>query len=188
MKRILLAVPFLLGIHGAGMAQFAPTTDNLQGLTGVGLYVMFARPDGVEEAQRPDVLKMVEADVTAKLQQAGIPLFRYAGEIKKAGYPRLIVVIRLKTPNGVMYPIVTEVKLYQKVKLARDPSIETDAVTWQRDGYGGPDIDIARLRRLVASGIDLFINDYFSVNPKQAAKAGKDKSKATKVRTAAVVR
>jgi hypothetical protein len=188
MKRILLVVTFLLATNSTVMAQYAPTTDNLRGLTGVDIGVMFARPDGGEEAQRPEVLKMVEADATAKLQQAGIPLFRYAGESKKAGYPRLIVVIRLKTPNGAMYPILTEVKLYQRVKLARDPSIETDAVTWQRDGYGGPDIDIARLRRLVASGIDLFIKDYFSVNSKQAAKAGKDKSKVAKVRTAGVVR
>jgi hypothetical protein len=188
MKRILLAVTLLLITNSAATAQFAPTTDNLRGLTGVGLSVMFARPDGLEEAQRPEVLKMVEADVTAKLQQAGIPLFRYAGEIGKAGYPRLVVVITLKTPNRVMYSIVTELKLYQRVKLARDPSIETDAVTWQRHGVGGPNIDVAMLRRLVGDHIDRFIDDYFSVNPRQAAKAEKDKSKGARGRTQAVIR
>ena len=169
MKRILLAIPFLLATSSVALAQFAPSTDNLRGLTGVRLIVMFGRADGLEEAQRPGVLKMVEADVTAKLQQAGIPLLRYAGEVEKAGFPRLVVLITLDVPNGFVYPLVTEVKLLQRVRLARDPSIQTDAITWRLEGVGGPKLDLDMIRRQVAGEIDRFIDDYVSVNPKQAA-------------------
>jgi hypothetical protein len=62
---------------------------------------------------------------------------------------------------------VTGVKLLQRVRLARDPSIETDAVTWSLDGVGGgTKAEIERIRRLVAYEIDRFIKDYQSVNPK----------------------
>lgn len=60
---------------------------------------------------------------------------------------------------------MTEVKLMQRVRLARDPSIETDAVTWYLDGVGGPKLEIPMIRRQVASEIDRFIQDYLSVIP-----------------------
>jgi hypothetical protein len=185
MKTILLAVTFLLATSSAAPAQFAPTTENLRGLKGVRLMVMSGRPDGSEDPEWPGVLKVVEADVTAKLQEAGIQLFRYGDEIKNAGYPRLIVMIKHR-PNG--YPLETEVKLLQKVLLVRDPSIQTDAVTWRLDGIGGPRVDIAMIRRQVGVEIDRFIKDYFSVNPKQSANSGKDKSKDIKHPPPAVVR
>lgn len=184
MKTILLAITVLLATSSAP-AQFAPTTENLRGLKGVHLMVMSNRPDGLEDPKWPGVIKVIEADVTAKLQEAGIPLFRFGDEIKDAGYPRLIVMIKHR-PNG--YPLETEVKLLQKVLLVRDPSIQTDAVTWRLDGIGGPEVDIAIIRRQVGVEIDRFIKDYFSVNPKQSASSGKDKSKDIKPPRSAVVR
>ena len=169
MKRIILALTFLLTMSTVASAQFAPSTENLRGLTGVRLIVMFHRADGLEEAQRPELLKVLEADTTAKLQKAGIPMFHTADDMRNAGHPNLIVLVTLDKPNGYVYPIVTEVKLLQKVRLARDPSIETDAVTWSLDGVGGgPKLEIERIRRLVAEEIDRFIKDYQSVNPKQS--------------------
>jgi very-short-patch-repair endonuclease len=72
----------------------------------------------------------------------------------------------LDKPNGYLNPIVTEVKLFQRVRLLRDSSIETDAVTWSLNGVAGPKVDVAKLRRQVASEIDRFVADYSSVNPK----------------------
>lgn len=180
MKKIVLTVMFLLATSSVASAQFAPSTENLRGLTGVRLIVMFARADGLQEAQRPKVLEMLEADATAKLQKAGIPLFRFADETRNAGFPQLIVLITLDKPNGFVHPLVTEVKLLQRVRLLRDPSIETDAVTWSLGGVGGPKLDIEMLRRQVASEIDRFIEDYRSVNPKQSAGSGMDKSQDSK--------
>ena len=166
MKRIVVALAFLLATSTAASAQFAPSTENLRGLKGVRLIVMFGRADGLDEALRPEVLKMLEADTTAKLQKAGIPIFEFADEIEKAGSPRLIVLVTLDKLNGFVHPLVTEVKLLQRVRLARDPSIETDAVTWSLEGVGGPKLEIPMIRRQIATEIDRFIQDYLSVNPK----------------------
>jgi hypothetical protein len=133
--------------------------------------------EGLDAAQRPEVLKMVEADTTAKLQQAGIPLFGLADKRnQEAGSPKLIVMVTLDKPNGFVHPVVTEVKLLQRARLVRDPSIEYDAVTWSRDGVGQP-LEVSRIRRLVASLLDQFIQDYQSVNPKQSASSANNKSK-----------
>lgn len=180
MKTILSAVALVFLTSSIASAQFAPSTENLRGLKGVRLIVMFGRADALDEAKRPEVLKMLEADTTAKLQKAGIPLLRFSDEIEKAGFPQLIVLVTLDVPNGFVHPLVTEVKLMQRVRLARDPSIETDAVTWYLDGVGGPKLEIAMIRRQVASEIDRFIQDYLSVNPNQSASLDKEKSKKPK--------
>jgi hypothetical protein len=166
MKRTVLALAFLLVTSSVASAQFAPSTENLRGLKGVRLMVMFNRADGLDEAQRPEVLKMLEDDVTEKLQKAGVPLFRTADEVTNTGFPYLVVLVTLDKPNGYLDPIVTEVKLFQRVRLLRDSSIETDAVTWSLNGVAGPKVDVAKLRRQVASEIDRFVADYSSVNPK----------------------
>ena len=180
MKRIVLTLIFVLASSSVALGQFAPSTENLRGLKGVRLVVMFGRADALDEAQRPEVLKMLEADATEKLQKAGIPLFRNADEVTNTGFPYLVILVTLDKPNGFVHPIVTEVKLFQRVRLLRDSSIETDAVTWSLDGVGGPKLDIPMLRRQVAGEIDRFIADYQSVNPGQSASSGKDKSKGDK--------
>ena len=189
MKRIVLALTFLLATSSVAAAQFGTNTENLRGLKGVRLYVAYGNcptrdvskcAEGLEEAQRPEVLKMLEADVTEKLQKAGIPLFQNATEIASAGSPYLVVTVTLDRPNGFIHPIETEVQLFQKVRLLRDLSIETDAVTWSMGGVGAPKFDMEKVRRLVGYGIDRFIADYESVNPKQSQTSNDVKSSEVK--------
>jgi hypothetical protein len=52
-----------------------------------------------------------------------------------------------------------------------------DAVTWSREGVGGPELRIDVIRSLIADNLDRFIDDYLSLNPKQSAKSNKDESK-----------
>ena len=177
MKRTILALAFVLVTSSVASAQFAPSTENLRGLKGVRLMVMFHRADGLDEAQRPEVLKALEADVKGQLQKAGIRLFTTADEVTNTGFPYLVVLVTLDKPNRFTHPIVTEVKLFQRVRLIRDSSIETDAVTWSLGGVGGPKLDISMLRRQVAGEIDRFIADYSSVNPKPMATSSKGKSR-----------
>jgi hypothetical protein len=185
MKRIVLALTFLLATSSVAAAQFAPSTENLRGLKGVQLHVMYGHcptrdvsncAQGLDEAQRPEVLKIVEADATEKLQKAGIPLFQTADEEINAGFPHLVVMVTLDKLNGFVYPVVTEVKLFQRVRLLRDLTIETDVVTWSLGGVGGPKLDIPKIRRMVATGIDRFIADYQSVNPKESVTSSNIKS------------
>ena len=133
---------------------------------------MFDRPtraEALDEVQRPGVLKMLEDDTKAKLEKAGIPFSRSQSADKIAkDYARLIVLVRLNVPNGFVHPLEPEVKLLQRVRLARDPSIEFDAVSWSLEGVGNTD-EMPMIRRLIADLIDRFIEDYLSVNSKQSA-------------------
>jgi len=180
MKRIVLALIFLLATSSAASAQFAPSTENLRGLKGVRLIVMLANyPHRLDEAEWPELLKLVQADAIAKLQEADIALSRskYVDEIGKAGDPRLVISVPMDERNSSV-SLTTEVKLFQKVRLSRDPSIETDAVTWSQ--WGSVTWPMPRdsvIRRQIAGEIDRFIQDYLSVNPKQSANSTKQKPK-----------
>jgi hypothetical protein len=176
MKRIVLALTFLLATSSAASAQFAPSTENLRGLTGVRLMVMLGGyPHRLDEAQRPELLKMVEADTKAKLEKAGIPFSRsrFADEIGKAGDPRLVITVPMDERNSSV-SLTTKVELLQMVRLSRDLSIETHAVTWSRQGsVYAPKPRDSTVRQQIGGLIDLFIQDYLSVNPKQSADSTK---------------
>lgn len=183
MKRIILALTFLLATSNVASAQFAPSTENLRGVTGVRLVVMFhgrTREEAFDEMKRPGVLKMLEDDTAAKLEKAGIPFARglFADQTTK-DYARLIVKVRFNVPNGFVHPLEPEVTLMQSVRLSRDPSIEYEAVSWSLGGTGNKD-ETPMMRSLIANLIDSFIRDYLSVNPKQSASSGKDKSRDAK--------
>lgn len=175
MNRIILALTFLLATTCVASAQFTPGKENLRGLRGVQLIVMFdgpTRAEAFDEVKRPGVLRMLEDDTKAKLQEAGIPFSRslFDSEIGTAGNPRLIVLAKLDKPSG----FETEVKLLQSVRLTRDPSIEFDAVTWSLAGVGNK-VEMPIVRRQIAGLINRFIEDYLTQNPKQSASSGQDK-------------
>jgi hypothetical protein len=186
MKRIILALIFLLATSSAAPAQSSADKENLRGLTGVWLIVTFGKcpsrdfsncAEGLDEAKRPEVLKMVEANATAKLREGGIPLYGLVDERNfTAGGPRLIVAVTLAKLNGFLPAVETEVKLLQRVRLVRDQSIEYDAVTWRQGGVGGPKLEVRMIHSLVANNLDDFIEDYLAVNPKQSAGPGKEKT------------
>ena len=162
---LMLAFLSLISSAALGQAGHAGQEKNLRGLKGVRLVVMFARAAAIDEAERPGILKLVEADATAKFEKARIPLFRFANEVEDAGFPQLIVYITADKPNGFVYPVVTTVRLLQRVRLARDPSIEADLATWEHWGIAAPELTVEIIRRLVAGEIDQFINDYVAANP-----------------------
>jgi hypothetical protein len=172
MKRTILILALLSVSAAVVMAQagHAGQELNLRGLKGIRLVVMFARAGAIVEADRPGILKLVEADATAKLQKARIPLFRFANEIEEAGNPQLIVYITADKPNGFVYPVVTNVKLLQRVRLARDPSIEADLATWEHYGIGAPELTVEVIRSVTAGEVDQFIRDYLAVNSMAATR------------------
>jgi hypothetical protein len=159
-----LAFAFVSATAVFGQAGRSGQENSLRGLKGVRLVVMFARAEAIDEAERPAILKLVEADATAKFQKAGIPLLRYANEVEDAGSPLLLVYITCDKPNGFVYPLVTNITLRQRVRLTRDPSIEADLETWQQYGVGAPKMTVEMIRSQVATEIDQFINDYKTVN------------------------
>ena len=166
MKRIILLLASFALTSGIASAQAGHPgqENNLRGLKGIRLVVNLGSADGVDEADRPVILKTVEGDATAKLQKAGIPLLRYTSEVEAAGSPQLIINLTCDKLNGFVYPLVTNLKLRQRVRLTRDPSIESELVTWEQFGNGGPTLTVEMIRSQVATEIDLFIRDYKAVN------------------------
>jgi len=170
MKRIVLLLAFMLAGTTVvfGQAGRAGQGNSLRGLKGIRLQVMFARGDAIEAIERPAIAKLVEGDATAKFERAHIPLLHFVGEVEDAGSPELIVYITADKPNGFVYPLVTNVRLTQRVRLGRDASIEADLVTWEQSGVGAPTVSVEVIRSQVASEIDQFIKDYLAVNSTSA--------------------
>jgi hypothetical protein len=168
MKHVILLIAFLLVSSSAvvGQSGHAGQERNLRGLKGLRLVVMFPRADALDEAERLAILTLVEADATAKFETAGIPLLRFTKEVEDAGSPQLIVYITLDKPNGFVSPLEANVKLLQRVRLARDPSIQADLATWEQSGIGGPNVTVEMIRGLVVTEIDQFISDYSVANSK----------------------
>jgi hypothetical protein len=168
MKLVILLIAFLLVSSSAAVGQsgHAGQERNLRGLKGLRLVVMFPKAAALDEAERLAILALVEADATAKFETAGIPLLRFTKEVEDAGSPQLIVYITLDKPNGFVSPLVANVKLLQRVRLARDPSIQADLATWEQSGIGGPTVTVEMMRGLVATEIDQFIRDYSVANSK----------------------
>jgi len=168
MKRIILMLGFVSLIVGSalGQAGHGGQEKNLRGLKGVRLVVMFGRAGAIDEAERPGILKLVEADAIAKFQKAHITLLRFSNEVNEAGSPQLLVYITADQPNGFVYPVVTNVKLLQRVRLSRDPSMEADLATWEHSGIGAPQLTVDVIRSVTALEVDQFIKDYLAVNPR----------------------
>jgi hypothetical protein len=163
MKRVILLIAFL-SVSSTAVVGQAGQEKNLRGLKGLRLVVMFHEADAINEADRPAILRLVEADASAKFKKAGIPLFRFANEVEEAGFPQLIVYITAHKPNGPVYPLATNVRFLQRVRLARDSSIEADLATWETWGVGGPELTVEMIRGLVTTEIEQFIRDYIAVN------------------------
>jgi len=167
MNRVILLIAFLSVSSTAVVGQWgqAGQVKNLRGLKGLRLVVMFHGADAIDEGERPAILKLVEADASAKFKKAGIPLFRFANEVEEAGFPQLIVYITAHKPNDPVYPLATNVRFLQRVRLARDSSIEADLATWETWGVGGPELTcFEMIRGLVTTEIEQFIRDYIAVN------------------------
>lgn len=165
MKKVLLVIACLL-LSSAYVAAQSRGPETLRGLKGVRLVIMYGRADALDEAQRPVVLKLLEGDSRTKFKEAGIPLLQFAQEIEAAGSPQLIVYVTLDKPNGFVYPVVIESKLFQRARLTRDPAMEVDVETWESHGIGAPKLNVETIRSLLATEVDQFIKDFMAVNPK----------------------
>lgn len=169
MKHLILLIALLLVSSSAivGQSGHAGQEKNLRGLKGLRLVVMFPRAETLADAERLAILSLVEADATAKFETAAIPLLRFTKEVEDAGSPQLIVYLTLDKPDGFSSPLKATVKLLQRVRLARDPSIQADLATWEQFGIGGPTATVEMIRGLVGTEIDQFIRDYSIANSGQ---------------------
>ena len=162
-----LIVFMLLTMTCAHAQSNTKDPEVLRGLKGLRLTVYFGRAPAMEAEQRSVVQKMLQAEAEAKFTKAGIPLLKFTQETEKEpGSPHFVVTLTLDKPNGYVFPVVSDARLFQKVRLSRDPSVEVSVSTWETHGVGVYNIkDLDMLRLQVNQAVDEFIKYYQTVNP-----------------------
>jgi hypothetical protein len=170
MRKIIVSLICLLlvtaCVQGQSKAQ-SKDPESLRGLKGVRVTIWFGRAPAMDAEQRPVVLKLLQDEAEAKFTKAGIPLLKFAQDIENApGSPHFYVLITLDKPNGYVYPVVIDSRLFQKARLSHEPTVELSVSTWESHSIGVYDIkDIDRLRKQVSDEVDQFIKAYLTANP-----------------------
>lgn len=170
MRKLTLSLICMLVVTAGAQAQSKAQSkdpDSLRGLKGVRVTIWFGRAAAMDAEQRPAVLKLLQADAEAKFTKAGIPLVKFAQDFENApGSPHFYLLITLDKPNGYVYPVVIETRLFQKARLSQDPAVELSVSTWESHSIGVYDIkDTERLRKQVGDEVDEFIKAYLIANP-----------------------
>lgn len=169
MRKFLIINIFLMGLCGPVLyAQYhgEQGRESLRGLKGVAVEV--SEIDSVVEL---DGLKkfQLENDVVLRLQQAGIKALTDRAWSETPGQPLLFISVRtIKYEELGVYFYSIEVDLNQEVTITRKPSIRVGGRTWGTSvvGFIGESEIREELRESVIYLIDIFIDDYFTVNSK----------------------
>jgi hypothetical protein len=168
-----------LSIFALALASWAWADDNefsrpsLKGLTGVGVVVegLSSNMDGMNLSR-----EQIQTDVELRLRKAGIRVFSKSELLATPGVPYLYVnlgTFPFKLANGqtIGMAFSIDVSIKQNVTLVRDRNATVmGAATWQTGSTGSTGISqIQGLRGVIGDQVDVFINAYFAMNPKQPA-------------------
>jgi len=167
MKTMASGVAMALLLFGSVVA-FADMPDRaketLRGLSGVTVVIeplpALVENDGLSQQQ-------LQIEVERQLTAAGIRVLNKEEWRNTPGSPYLYVnVSALKKVYG-LYAYSIEVCLNQLVTLSRAQDIREFAETWETREVGTVGKDrLATVRKSVAMHVQIFIRDYFSVNPR----------------------
>lgn len=117
-----------------------------------------------------------QTDIELKLRLAGIKILSREERLKTLGMPHLYLNINTaNTPPDVIFAWNVSLNLMQEVYLCTKINTSAHATTWTKfyTGYAGKDILEEQLRKKTKDLVDIFLNDYLAVNPKQVDKPKK---------------
>ena len=167
MNKLLCGV-IILVLSSNGVTVFAEmperAKETLRGLPGVTVVIeplhAAAEQDGLTQ-------QALQTEVERQLQTAGVRVLTQDEWRSTPGSPYLYVnVSALKKTYG-LYAYSIEVCLNQLVTLLRNQAIQEFAETWETREVGTVGKEqIATVRESVAAHVNIFIRDYFSVNPR----------------------
>jgi hypothetical protein len=141
--------------------------ESLRGLEGLSVVIGSISPVLQGEITK----EQIQTDVELKLRMAGIKIVPEQESVGIPGKPNLYVTITAKSLSleslGI-FPISISLQLYQGVYLQRNPNILVGVPTWERITVGAVGKKrVGMLRDEVRDLVDIFINDFLSVNPKK---------------------
>ncbi len=128
--------------------------NSLAGLNGIGF--LLSIPAQIQNGE-------FGRNAEEKLRRAGIVLLRSGNEGRDG--PLLIVTLNESSSDEISVSST----LFQRVRLAHNPQIETFMPTWNSYTIQGGPITEETLRRIVNSQLDRFIEAYKAANPRSSA-------------------
>jgi hypothetical protein len=164
---LFISIIFPLLLLTSNLVYSEGDKDELESLKGLkGVYVLVESiPPGIKEEKFTN--EQIQADVESKLRLAGIKVVPGEERFGIPGWPTLYINVNaiLQKEGLVIYNI--HIQLEQNVYLKRDTKTEITATTWSNGSIGVVGLaKIIGIRDSIKDMVDIFINDYLSVNPK----------------------
>jgi len=167
MKKLLCGIIALV-LSNSSARAFAEmperAKETLRGLPGVTVVIepllAAAEQDGLTQRE-------LQTEVERQLQAAGIRVLTQDEWRSTPGSPYLYVNVSALKKSYGLYAYSIEVCLNQLVTLLRNQEIKEFAETWETREVGTVGKDrLATVRESVAAHVNIFIRDYFIVNPR----------------------
>ncbi len=138
----------------------------LSGLKGVFVLVKELDPDANQIGLTKEI---IQQDVELKLRMAGMNVLTQRERYSEPGKPFLYINLDIiNIADSFVYNILVE--LLQKVRLVRMPDLVHTGTTWSKGSKGHVRLNGMPeqvIRNRIKDLVDLFLNDYLSVNPKK---------------------
>lgn len=139
--------------------------QTLEGLGEIGLIVKYDQVDGLATTIQPSILQMLVERAKNLLRQGEVALLESIDEANMVGRPRLVVTVTVKKQSDTAPALIIESKLFQRVRLWRDPSQEIELATWSWSA-GSPNVDYEMLSTRFDMQVSAFVKDYQAANAK----------------------
>ncbi len=162
----MFSVMMMILLLSSGVMTQTIGKDSLKGLKSVHVIIENLKSDIEKDGLNAST---IQTDVEQKLRMAGIKVLTEEEWIKEPGSPYLYVGVSSYKRDTGLYAFHIEVELSQEVILYRKPDVLCPAITWACVGLTGTvgAKKVNGLRDRIKDRVDLFINDYFDVNPKE---------------------
>jgi hypothetical protein len=166
-RRLPAGLCFLVGLASSGLALDTPNERiTLVGLTGVHVVVY----DMNAEGERAGLTRSsLQAELEERLRRAGLRVLGATEALTSAGRPtlelRLNLVRSREAPQLYVYSV--DLALRQQIRLMRDRTIDSFAITWSDPPQVGT-VELTRLsvvRDAVRAKADQFITAWQAANP-----------------------
>lgn len=168
---ILITVAVLLLISPCVNSEFvADDRETLRGIKAIFVAIEHLR----NEAEKFGLTKdKIRSDVELQLKMAGIKVVSKEEWLKIPGSPRLYININQVYNNQVgAFVCDINVNFNQMVYLERKPDVSCMATTWWTTATGAVGVKEMekKIRETIKDQVDVFLNEYFAVNPKNKSK------------------